>query len=297
MKLPQVMGRRGGAGVVAEVGKLVKKLKPGDRVLIRDNGSCGHCRFCRNGREHYCENDAMRGGFSAGFMAEYALAPERTVNALPSEVSFDQAIGIIAAAVGYRALKVARVKPAETVIVTAATGGTGASTVLCALTFGVARIIAVARSPERTEKLRAVSPRRIIPLTGKESLAERIMEATDGRGANALVDFIPNDPATFEAALECVQRGGRIVPMGRSAQSLRVSLDRLTRNGWEVLGSTAAHLSDLGELIELVRFGALDLSPMRMVNFSLERANEALQMVLDRPGHDLFCVGITINPD
>src|SRR4051794_15308673 len=52
MKLPQVMGRRGGAGVVAKVGKLVTRLKEGDRVLVRDNASCGHCAFCRNGREH-----------------------------------------------------------------------------------------------------------------------------------------------------------------------------------------------------------------------------------------------------
>jgi threonine dehydrogenase-like Zn-dependent dehydrogenase len=74
-----------------------------------------------------------------------------------------------------------------------------------------------------------------------------------------------------------------------------MNLDRLTRNGWEVLGSTAAHLSDMADLVELVRFGALDLSGVSVRTFPLEKANEALQTVLDRPGSEIFCVGIRLD--
>jgi len=297
VNLPQIMGRRGGTGVVAATGKLVTKIKEGDRVLIRDNPSCGHCLFCRNGHEHLCQgnNGWTRGGFSAGFMAEYARAPERMVTALPAEVGFDEAIMIIAAAVGYRALKIAQLKIADTVIITGATGGTGACAVLCALAFGAARVIAVARSSERLEKLRAVAPRRIVPITGRETLIDKVMEVTEGRGAGVLLDLIPNDPKTLEAAIECVQPGGSIVPMGRGSEGLRIPLNRLTQKGWEVRGSTAAYLSDLGELVELVRFGALNFSPVTVVRFPIERANEGLKMVLDRPGDNIFCVGISIH--
>ena len=179
-------------------------------------------------------------------------------------------------------------------MVTGATGGTGACTVMCALACGAARVIAVARNRERLQKLKALAPKRIVTLSSAESLREKILKITENQGAGVLIDFVPNDPETLQTAFACVQRGGRIVPMGRGSEALSITLDQLTRNGWEVLGSTAAHLSDMADLVELVRFGALDLSGISARTFPLEKANEALQTVLDRPSSDIFCVGVRL---
>src|ERR1051325_4964411 len=183
VNLPHIMGRRGGAGVVCAIGKLVKRINQGDRVIIRYNDSCGECRFCRGGREHLCTNARVRGGFAGGFMAEYAMAAERYVNRLPAEVTFHDALPIIAAAVGYRALLVAKLRPAETVIVTGATGGTGACTVFCALACGAARVIAIARNQQRLEKLKTLAPRRIVTLSSTEFMKDEILKLTENHGA------------------------------------------------------------------------------------------------------------------
>ena len=44
------------SGVVVETGSKVKDFKPGDRVTVDPNWSCGHCWFCQNGKRHHCTN-------------------------------------------------------------------------------------------------------------------------------------------------------------------------------------------------------------------------------------------------
>jgi L-iditol 2-dehydrogenase len=80
------------AGVVAEVGKAVTRVKPGDAVVIEPAVSCGTCDQCRTGRPHTCRRLLFLGHYGelTGGMAEYTLAPERNCVPLPARMTVAQ---------------------------------------------------------------------------------------------------------------------------------------------------------------------------------------------------------------
>ena len=75
------------SGVVVETGSKVKDFKPGDRVTVDPNWSCGHCWFCQNGKRHHCTNSR---GVVKG-MAEYICPPQENVYHIPASLNLKDA--------------------------------------------------------------------------------------------------------------------------------------------------------------------------------------------------------------
>ena len=70
------------SGIVVEVGKNVTTFKPGDRVTVDPNHSCGRCHFCRSGKSHLCQNSR---GVVKG-MAQFVCPPQENVYHLPDSL-------------------------------------------------------------------------------------------------------------------------------------------------------------------------------------------------------------------
>lgn len=70
------------SGIVVEVGKNVASFKPGDRVTVDPNHSCGRCHFCRSGKSHLCQNSR---GVVKG-MAQFVCPPQENVYHLPDSL-------------------------------------------------------------------------------------------------------------------------------------------------------------------------------------------------------------------
>src|SRR3954454_7107143 len=54
-----------GVGIVEEIGRDVRNLKPGDRVVVASTIACGYCSYCRDGYHAQCDN-ANPNGAAAG---------------------------------------------------------------------------------------------------------------------------------------------------------------------------------------------------------------------------------------
>ncbi len=90
----RVIGHEG-VGIVDEVGSLVTRFRPGDRVLASSVTSCGECDPCRWGKYSACENGGRQIGIEIdGCQAEFVRIPyaDRALHLVPPELSDDAAL-------------------------------------------------------------------------------------------------------------------------------------------------------------------------------------------------------------
>jgi threonine dehydrogenase-like Zn-dependent dehydrogenase len=204
MEKGTILGHEG-VGIVEELGRNVRNLSPGDRVVIPSTIGCGNCSYCRAGYYSQCNNANPKGSGTAffggpktagsldGLQAEKARIPFANVGLmkLPEEVDDDDAIllsDIIPTA--YMADENAQIKPGNTIAVFGL-GPVGQFCVACAKFFDVGRIIAVDTIPSRLEMARAQGAE-VIDFN-QEDPTEAMKELTAGIGVDRVIDAVGVD--------------------------------------------------------------------------------------------------------
>ena len=102
--LPLVIGHEF-AGEIVEVGREVRSLRVGRRVVANPALTCGRCRFCRAERTMLCPSRRLMGIQAQGVFAEYAVAPAANVHPVPEETPWELAAVAEPFAVALRALE------------------------------------------------------------------------------------------------------------------------------------------------------------------------------------------------
>jgi propanol-preferring alcohol dehydrogenase len=112
--LPIVPGHQV-VGVVDAVGPYASQFSLGDRVGVTWlHGACGHCEYCRCGAENLCNAVRFTGLHANGGYAQYCVAPEDHVLAMPAGLTDTQAAPLLCAgAIGYRSLRLCEVEPGQ----------------------------------------------------------------------------------------------------------------------------------------------------------------------------------------
>jgi propanol-preferring alcohol dehydrogenase len=100
-------------GIVEACGPAASRFQPGARVGIPWlHRTCGVCEYCRSGRENLCENAAFTGWMEDGGYAEYAVAPEDFVYALPEGFGDLHVAPLLCAGIiGFRTLRLSGIEP------------------------------------------------------------------------------------------------------------------------------------------------------------------------------------------
>jgi len=201
-----------GVGVIEEVGKNVRNLRRGDRVLIPSTVSCGYCSYCRAGHTAQCDvansngpqaGTAFFGGPKAtgpidGLQAQYARTPfaQASLIRLPDVVSEDSAILMSDIfPTGYFGAQLAGIKPGDTVAVFGA-GPVGQFTVASAKLMGAGRIFAIDRLSSRLDMARAQGAE--IINFDEEDPVEVILQLTGGIGVDRVIDAVGVDAQRAE---------------------------------------------------------------------------------------------------
>ncbi|HEX2073745.1 MAG TPA: alcohol dehydrogenase catalytic domain-containing protein [Geodermatophilus sp.] len=204
MTVGDVMGHEP-MGVVREVGSEVTAVKPGDRVVVPFNISCGTCWMCSQGLQSQCETTQNREqGFGAslfgytklyghvpGGQAEYLRVPFG--NTLPIKVPtglpddrFVYLSDVVPTA--WQAVQYAAVPPGGTLLVLGL-GPIGDMCTRVAHHLGIDRVYAADVVPERIARATARGTE-VIRSTDKKDVVGAIRDATDGRGADAVIDAV-----------------------------------------------------------------------------------------------------------
>ena len=88
---PRVIGHEM-VGEVVSTAPSAKKVKVGDRVIIDQVTSCGHCYACRHGRPNVCQHLAVRGVHIDGGYRQYMAVPDTDMYILPDGLRYEDAV-------------------------------------------------------------------------------------------------------------------------------------------------------------------------------------------------------------
>jgi NADPH2:quinone reductase len=256
---------KGPAGIVSACGPDVGTLRAGDRVLAM----------------------AEQGGY-----AEAVAVSADQCYRLPARMSFTAAasLSLIYDTAWFALRERGRLQPGETVLVLGASGGVGRAAVQLGRAMG-ARVLAAIARPEKAAAVRAAGADAVIDLSRanpRDSLREQVYAATDGRGADIVLD--PLGGEVFAAALRALAWRGRLVVIGFAAGAIpTLRTNYLLLKNIEISGlqisdyrkrwpkQVAAAFDEIFALFEQGK-----IQPAPATEFPLERAGEALAALRDR---------------
>ena len=297
------------AGVVAEVGENVAGVRTGERVYVNPWLSCGECAYCRCGEPMLCAGAAFQGYFGffpqshrqlaaypfGGFSEYITASPDRLV-ILPADVSFDQGARFGYMGTSFAALRAANVGGGSSIAINGITGTLGVGATLLALAMGATCILGFGRNREVMARLEALAPKRIHTLAlGEASVAEWMRARTGGLGVDALIDYSGRAAAaaTTADALHGLKRGGSAINIGALTEKLAIGPIRFMTARLAFRGSNWFTTGEGQLMADMAGAGVLDLSPLTVQAYPLERINDALAAVKARPGG---LVNIVVHP-
>ncbi|MEX1147034.1 MAG: zinc-binding dehydrogenase [Sphingomonadales bacterium] len=259
------------SGTVERTGARVHGLKPGDRVCSKAFSSCGHCRYCRTGRETTClDRKPVRGGY-----AQYVALPQdawvRTPDSLPFEISCSLGAG---AGVALNAVRdTAEVRIGDRVLVSGATGGVGLPAVQLAKLAG-GHVIALTRSEDKRALLEGAGADDVIVSSGDFSDAVRTV--TDGDGADVIIDTVGS--RVFDAAFNSLALHGRYAFVGQLfGEEISINPARIFFKRARLLGVGSVSRAQLADVVTLAAAGRIRPQVGRVM--TLEDVAEAHHLV------------------
>ncbi len=256
-------------GSVAALGKNVKNLSVGQRVVVEPNYPCGSCRLCRGGRGAICSQKGSMGVNLPGCFSEYAVAPAEFVWPLPDTIADQDAATIEPLAVSMHGFLQSGVQRGDTVAVLGC-GVVGLLLIHAAAASG-AHVIAHDRFADKLEMARQL---------GAEPASET--EDTTGlwREKNVIAVFeCAGASATVELALEAAPRGAQVVLLGLSSEPASFRSLRLVREGINIRTSMIYdHPADFTRSIEEVAQGLLHPGSIVTHTFSFSSIKDALEL-------------------
>jgi len=273
---PAVLGHEI-AGVVEACGPAVRRFAPGDRVKCDSVIGCGTCSWCRRGATQFCPEGAELGMTRPGGWAEWVVAPERNLHALPRTIPDDVAAILDVEVPG--ALRKASIRPGETVAVFGP-GPAGLIAVQLARLAGAGRVILCGTRPERLALGKRLGAHSVIDVR-RERAPEAIRELTGGAGADVGFEAAGTAGA-FADLLESLRPQGRAVLYGVHGAPLPdFAVDQVVLRDLTLYGALPDR-TGWGELIELAAARRLDLASLITHRFPLEHAAEAVALLRER---------------
>lgn len=264
------------SGIVESVGEGVTHVSPGDRVVVAQGISCGHCRSCLNGQDNLCKDYVLIGEHRDGADAELLVVPSRNVLALPLEISFESAAaaGLVFLTAWQMLVDKARVQVGETVLIHGAGSGVGSAAIQIAKLHG-AHVIATTSNEQKAERARSLGAHEVILYT-KQDLVTDVRRMTAKRGVDVIIDHVGT--AVWEASIKSLAKGGRLVTCGATAGfAAATDLRYVFYKQLSILGSTMGRKGDLLTILRLIKDGSL--KPVIHTVVPLSEVREAHRMV------------------
>jgi threonine dehydrogenase-like Zn-dependent dehydrogenase len=301
-------------GVVEEVGPAVENLRPGDKVLVPFNISCGFCYFCSRGLYGNCHNTAPNASAAAGIygyshtcggydggQAEYLRVPYASFGPekVPEGISDEDALLLTdVVPTGYHAAAMADIREGDSVLIFGA-GPIGIIAARSAWLMGAGRVVVMDHLDYRLEFIAGYGPAETINFTHLKDPVVYAKKITGYIGFDACIDAVGLDASGSAAmtltgktlpmqagsavalhwAINSVRKGGTVVIIGVYGPPFNVvPIGSVMNKGLTIHANQCPVKRHLPRLYEHVRNGLIEPSRMITHRFPLEDIAEAYRV-------------------
>lgn len=195
-------------GTVTEIGSDVTKLSVGDRVIIDPTQFCGKCCYCRKGLTCFCENfdDYQLGIGTHGTFADFYVGEERFMYKIPDSMNWETAILVEPLTCVMNVLQKANIKPNDAVLII----GSGPIGIMCQM---ICKRLARLTVGTEIDSYRTVMAKKHADhiFHPHYLTTDEVYRINHNRKFDVVIDAVGNQ---LDMAVNFVENGGRIVPMG-----------------------------------------------------------------------------------
>ena len=275
-------------GEIAEIGAGISGYEIGDRLLVGAITPCGQCRACLSAEWSQCGHGAdyeALGGWRFGntingAQAEYLLVPNAQANLakIPDELSDEQVILLAdIASTGFSGAESGSVKIGDSVVVYAL-GPIGICAAIGARLMGASLVIGIDGDESRLEMAKNMGVDVVLNYKEQDVLAE--VKKLTGGGADIAIEALGTQQ-TFENCLRMLRPGGTLSSLGVYSGKLQVPYDAFAAGIGDYKITTTlcpGGKERMRRLMDVVKHGRVDLTPLITHRFSLEEIGEAYEV-------------------
>jgi threonine 3-dehydrogenase len=264
-------------GVVESVGEEVTSVRPGDFVSAEMHLNCGHCRPCRMGQPHVCQNVKILGIDADGCFAEFVRIPVKNIWKI--DPAIPEHYAAIMDPLGNAVHSVLAGEIAGLNVVVTGAGPIGLMAIAVARASGCASLFATEVNPHRRELAKTMGADEAFDPAVK-GVVERVLEATDGAGADVLLEMSGN-PAAIQQGFRMLRPGGRASLLGIPKDVVTLDLvNDVIFKGATVQGIYGRRMFETWvQMTELLKHRKLNLEPLFRERMPLEKFDDAFSLL------------------
>jgi threonine dehydrogenase-like Zn-dependent dehydrogenase len=252
-------------------------LKPGTNVTLSPYTNCGKCAACLRGRPNSCQfNETLGVQRDGGLLEQMWMPPGKLY---PANLGIKELCLVEPLTVGFHAVARGRVQPGDVVAVLGC-GGVGLGAI-AASRFAGALTIAVDLDDHKLEIAKSAGATHAVN-TARESLHDRLLQLTENRGPDVVIEAI-GLPETFRAAVEEVAFTGRVVYIGYAKEPVAYETRLFVQKELDILGSRNALPEDFASVIKMLENGKFPVEQAVGTIVPIEQAPSILQQWSESP--------------
>ncbi|MFC4306849.1 NAD(P)-dependent alcohol dehydrogenase [Cohnella boryungensis] len=284
VRYPMILGHEC-AGEVVAVGKAVTRLKPGDRVAIEPQTTCGRCSACKSGKYNLCpEVEFFATPPIDGAFAQYVKMREDYLFPIPDSLSYEEAALIEPFSVGIHAANRTGLKPGSSVAIMGM-GPVGLLAVVAARAYGASRIYVTDLEPVRLEAAKRLGATHAINVREQDAV-ETIKALNGGSGVDVAWETAGN-PRALQSALLSLKRGGKLAVVGLPVEAeIPLNVHFITDHEVDIYG-VFRYADTYAAGIEILASGIADVRTLVTDRYSLDRTQEAMERALNNKSGSL----------
>ena len=274
IKPPMTIGHEY-VGEIVDMGSGVKNLKTGDRVTGEGHIACGHCRNCRRGKLHVCENTLGVGVNRDGAFAEYLSLPAENVVKLDPRIP-DEIASIMDPFGNATHTALSFPLIGEDVLITGAGLIGSMATAICR--FAGARYVVVSDlSDYRLEIARKMGA----TLTVNPSKGESIRQAVEKLGMRGFDVGLEmsGSPAAFREMIDNMYNGSKISLLGILPNNTTVDWNEIIFKALTLKGIYSREMWETWYQMEQMLISGIDLTPVITHRFSIDEYQKGFEVM------------------